>query len=414
VGFLRYELGYICTWAIVLAIAAALSFVCMKGKRLLNGVYVLFMLATIVFMVFNVFFMTICIRNAMVCYDIYKTAPVVSEKLNGYVSVPIYENNASSDGLGDNYLEFYKRTVDEYDGVLVQALNYAVNPITGMSKCEEYGQDYITVNENYLKLNPLYDVEGEEVALADTKNGEVVNVLLPSSKPDEEEKYVQLVGSWYDAKVNIIFYDDAITDIYSYNAAVGNEAYGKIDSPVIIVVSTENLSGEFVLSYCSLDCYFLKTETDSPYDELKPLLQETGILKVTPQTPSIASNYETELSGYMDDFKTYGTLSGFLSIGLILLALYTAILYSEIYREKFASKITEGHTILRCVRGHIIFKGVTYVVSLLSVYFAEQISGVGMNYYIILGTLVLDLFITMISCNRITKRNVSAVVKEFE
>jgi hypothetical protein len=221
---------------------------------------------------------------------------------------------------------------------------------------------------------------------------------LPSSKPDEEAKYVQLIGAWYDAEVNIIFYDDSITDVYSYNAAVGNETCGKIDSPVIIVVSTENLSGEFVLSYCSLDCYLLKANADSPYDELKPLLQETGILKVTPQTPSIASNYETELTGYMDDLKTYGIQSLFLSMGFILLVLYTTSLYCEIYKEKITGKLTEGASILQCVRGHLVLKAGIYAISLLGVCFLERASGVGLNYYIILGTFVLDIFITMILC----------------
>jgi hypothetical protein len=420
VVFLRYELGYICAGIIVLAIAAALSFVCIrsqnkiayiKGKIPKKGMYIISMIATTVFMTFIVFFMTIGIRDVRTCYDIYKTTDIMAEKSRGYVSIPIYENSAGSSGLEDNYLEFYKRTVDKYDGVLVYALNYEVDPISGTSKYEEYDQDYIIVNRNYLKINPIYDTEGKEVSLADTEGGKVVNVLLPSSKADEEEKYVQQVETGYDAKANIIFYDDSITDVYSYNAAVGNEAYGKIDSPVIIVVNTENLSGDFVLSYCSLECYILKTSTDSPYNELKPILQETGILKVTPQTPYVASNYGTELAANIDNLKTYGTQSVLLSIGLILLVLYTAILYCENYRKKIVCKIIEGFSVIQCVKGHLAFKSGTYVISLLAVCFAEQISGVGMNYYIIPVTFILDMFITMILCNKITKRNVYAVVK---
>jgi hypothetical protein len=140
-------------------------------------------------------------------------------------------------------------------------------------------------------------------------------------------------------------------------------------------------------------------------------LQETGILKVTPQTPYIAENYETELAGYMDDLKIYGIQSVFLSIGLILLAINTAILYCEICREKIAHKIMEGQSILQCVRGHIVFKVGVYAISLLGVCFLEQASGVGMNDYIILVTLVWDMFITMILCHKTIKRNVCAAAK---
>jgi hypothetical protein len=74
-------------------------------------------------------------------------------------------------------------------------------------------------------------------------------------------------------------------------------------------------------------------------------------------------------------------------------------------------RIIEGFSVLQCVKGHLAFKAGTYVISLMAVCCAEQISGVGMNYYIILVTFVLDIFITIILCNKITKRNVYAVVK---
>jgi hypothetical protein len=158
----------------------------------------------------------------------------------------------------------------------------------------------------------------------------------------------------------------------------------------------------------------LKAKTDSPYDELKPILQEAGILKVTPQTPYIALNYETELAGYMGDFKICGTLSVFLSIGLVLLAVYTAILYCEIYREKIVGKSKNGASILRCVKGHIIFKAGIYAVGLLGVYFLCRASGMGMNYYIIPGTFVLDILITTILCDKIMKGNEYVTVIDAE
>lgn len=420
INFLKYQSGYIILLAIIIVVSAIVSLVCIcsqqqiahiKGKVPKKGIYVISMLTTIVFMVFISFFMSVGIRNIKACYDVYKTSSVMVNKTKEYVSIPIYQNSASCEGLEDNYMDFYKKTVNAYDGVLVFSGNYKVDPISGKSGAEAYDQDDIIVNENYLKINPIYESKDKPVSLVESRGGKVINVILPYEKKDEMAKYDEMIKLAYKAEANFVFYDSTITDVYSYNAEVGNRTYGKLDAPVIIVLNTENLTGDFVLSYCSQESYIIKPRTNSPYDELKPILEEVGILTVTPQTPYVASNYSTELADELDKLKLYGTQSVFLIMGLLLLVSYTAILYCNNYKKKIICKIIEGYSTWQCVSGHIIFKVAIYLISMIAVYIMEIISRVGMNYKILIVTFIVDIIITIVLCLGINKNNVYDVVK---
>ena len=90
-------------------------------------------------------------------YNTVQTSQYLADKIAGYVTVPVNINNASSQGLEENYKEFYAATVERYHGILIDASNYEYDLISGETPEEAYGQDSITVNINYLDFNPIYD-----------------------------------------------------------------------------------------------------------------------------------------------------------------------------------------------------------------------------------------------------------------
>ncbi|MBD5135020.1 MAG: hypothetical protein HDT39_03535 [Lachnospiraceae bacterium] len=192
-AFFKYEVNYILLGGAAILIGMILSCIVIytqnkaayiKGKVPRKGMYVLSMISMIVFIIFIDFFMTIAIRNVKLCYHTYKSAHFMANKIDGYVTIPIYENNASSDGMEDNYMEFYKQTVNEFQGVLINAGNYQYDLISGTTMCEEYAE---------------------------------------------------LVETGYNAKANFIEYDSKKSKIYSYNAAIGNGTYGQIDSHSLLL-----------------------------------------------------------------------------------------------------------------------------------------------------------------------------------
>ena len=410
IGIITFAIGIIVVLALIFKQDGAEQ---IKGKAPKKGMYYITMLAKCVFIIFIMFFMTIAIRNVQTAHNIYETSQFVAEKVSGYVTIPIYENNASYKGLEDNYLAFYNATVDAYDGVLINSSNYELDLSSGTTLCELFGQEEIVVNRNYLLLNPIYDSTGEVITLDAPIDGQIP-VLIPETKIDRMNKYRGFVQTAYSKDANFITYDGVNTEVYSYNADTGSGSYGRLDQPIIIVVEDDDLDGISVLSYCSQGGYFIKPHTNNPYAELLPLLKEVGIDGVTPQTPFILSNFDEAVNHQFQMLLLYGIQTLILSIGLVCLILFSAKLYCENYRKKIACCLVEGYSLLRCIRPHIIVTVVTYTISLAAVFVVGNIMQVSMNNYILVGAFILETVSAFTVSKKYTKENLSEIVKGAE
>ena len=209
------------------------------------------------------------------------------------MTVPIYINNASLDKEAENgYLQFYLNSVSAYDGILVYSGNYDYDVTSGKTINEEFAhenRDYIVVNRNYLHFNPILTSDGrviDESMLSD----DVINVLFPEDKSERIDTYRENVRLVYSSDPNILLYDGQASEIYAYNPNIST-GNGLIDQPIIVVVENHHLDGLYITSYISKGAYFIKTQTDSPYTELYPLLKASGIEAYTLELRSVADNH---------------------------------------------------------------------------------------------------------------------------
>lgn len=381
-----------------------------KGRVPRHGIYVTTILAKIVFVTFIVFFLSIAIRNVNISYNAMQTADFLAEKVNGYVTIPVNTSNASSQGLAENYKDFYSSTVDRYNGILVDASNYEYDLISGKTPAEEFGQTSITVNRNYLAFNPIYDRDGNQITSAQLASG-TFNVLIPESQEQDESYWREFVQTAYSMEANFILYDGDSSDIYTYNADTGTSNYGKIDEPVILVVEEEQLEGIFVLSYCSQGSYFLKVEGTDPYHELLPILQETGIAAVTLNTPTISSTFSEVINHQRQMLLLYGMQSAVLLIGLFCLILFSAKLYCENYKSKIAACLIEGYSTLSCLKRHLLVTVLYYVAVIIALQFITITMQVSLNYVLLPLALLGEIGITLIVGQKYAHKNLYQIVK---
>ena len=384
-----------------------------KGKAPKRAMYYTTMAGKCVFVVFIMFFMSIAIRNVQVAYNTYATSQFIAEKVADYVTIPVYDNNAALGGLEENYLAFYRATVDEYNGVLVSASNYTVDLSSGKTLFEEFGQEEIIVNKNYFQLNPIYDPAGNAIDPSGFAAG-AITVLVPEAKTDRIEKYTGFVKTAYEKEASFVLYDGANSDVYSYNAEIGSGYYGAIDQPIIIVVGADDLDGSFVLSYCSYGAYFIKPHTSDPYAELLPVLRETGLQAVTLQLPSILANFNEVLNHQYQMLLIYGTQTLVLSIGLACLILFSGKLYCENDRKKIAFSLVEGFSLFSCIWKHLIVTVIVYALALIAALFVETSMQVSLNYFLLLGAFLIEIVSALLICSKFTRVNLYAVLKGAE
>ena len=183
----------------------------MKGK---NDNYDLYAVSYILKMVYSLL-VILSFSNVLLeirsINDINRTNIRISNELKDYVALPV--NSVSTSISNANQLEynsrldeFYDRTVDDYNGILINTRNYRVGSLeTGDSLAEAYGQTRITVNENYLSLNIIHDTDGEPIT---EKNivSHMFNLLLPESQKENEQDIIDSYAASYEILESKKFY----------------------------------------------------------------------------------------------------------------------------------------------------------------------------------------------------------------
>ena len=110
-------------------------------------------------------------------------------------------------------------------------------------------------------------------------------------------------------------------------------------------------------------------------------------------------------------FAFYVTIP-LLLIGLFCLILFGARLYCDNYRGRIACRLIEGHSLLSCIRTHLVLTVLYYgavAAGLLLLKLAIEL-----DYNILLGTFLAELLITLLACGSIARKNLYQIVKGAE
>ena len=190
-----------------------------KGNVPQNGIYFVAILSKCVILLFLAVFLSVSIRNILITYSVYSTAKNLSEKVSGYMTIPIYVNNASLNKEAEKgYLQFYIKSVSMYDGILINSSNYYYDVTTGQTIREQFpneNRDYITVNRNYIHFNPILLPNGE-VLDESTLSDNTINVLIPQEKTERIDVYREWAQVAYSCVPNILIYSGQHSKIHAY------------------------------------------------------------------------------------------------------------------------------------------------------------------------------------------------------
>lgn len=408
-GLILLIVGYILLSFIITTQNKAES---IKGKAPQRGIYIIALMLKSCFIIFIVFFLSIAIRNVILANNVYKTSEKLAQKIEGYVSIPIYELNQSSEGLEGNYLEFYNSTVDKYNGILIESRNYELDIVSGKTMCEEFGQDSITINSNYLEFNPIYDENGNKItsdALIDGK----LTVLVPKSKEDKTQNVIEQCKLAYETDTNIIYYDQTKTKIYSYNAGGLESSDGEIPEPIVYIGNESIINETFIYNFITGDYYFIKPETSDPYVELLPLLEKLGISETTTKLIYVSDTFKEEINNWLMMLKIYATQSILLFIGLFSIIIFTSKLYCENYKNRISIYLLEGISLLTCIKSHIIMTVISYIACFLLMKLGLDF-GIASNYSIMLFIGIMEIITIYASCKNFTRSNLNEIIKGAE
>lgn len=363
----------------------------MKGK---NDNYDLYAVSYILKMVYSLL-VILSFSNVLLeirsINDINRTNIRISNELKDYVALPV--NSVSTSISNANQLEynsrldeFYSRTVDDYNGILINTGNYKVGSLeAGDSLAEAYGQTRITVNENYLSLNIIHDTDGEPIT---EKNivSHMFNLLLPESQKENEQDIIDSYAASYEidkSEINCIFYKQD-EEICTFNPYSGRKNGGVIFNPIIEIYDRDYLKNQ-MLNYVSGQYYLLKVDAQDSYAELLPLLKECGLDGIILYTVNISNVFDNSVASIRERLDNDILNAILYAISIILLIIYNCTVYFQIYGKKICYKKLSGFSFMEIHMIPLISLVIQYMV------FVLLSSMISVNREIILCVLIFEI-----------------------
>lgn len=343
----------------------------MKGKNDNYDFYFVTFILKIVFsflIIISFSYVLLEIRN--INY-LNKTNKIISNELKYYVTLPI---NSGTTSINDtNQLdfnsrldEFYDKTVDKYNGILINTRNYRVGNLENDdSLAKEYGQTSITVNENYLNLNVINDINGEPIS-EDNINFDMFNLLIPNELRVNERDIIDKYSYSYDidrSDINCIYYKQN-EEIRTFNPYSGRENEGLVMNPIIEIYDRKYLKNQ-MLNYVSGQYYLLNINSQDPYSEILPVLKECGLDGIILYTTNISNVYDNSISNIKERLNNDLLNALLYTVSIILLILYNCNIYFQIYGKKIVYKRLCGFSFIEIHMIPLILLAIQYMILIL-------------------------------------------------
>lgn len=390
-----------------------------KGKDSNAEFFSVVLVAKFIFFVLLVFSISSACNNLSEIYKLSVQAKNISNKVSSYVIMPLYETFASIDDEQNSkgLSVLYDETTANNNGVMIFARNYW-SYSDDMCLAEEYGQDDIIINENYLKINPIYDVDNNLISESDFIENKF-NILVPECKFYRINEIKDSLCYSYESAythdslavddINVIVYKDN-TIINTFNANVNNSNFGEIENPIIYIYNHEYLSYSLISAFTGGE-YFVETTSDNPYEELYPIIKEVGLEDIILETPYISNTFSDTISFYNQIVISNVFEIVIYLLGLIVLIYQFCRLYCECFKERIAIKMLYGYRFINIHKFYLLTSVVIYVLFAGAACVLDSIGLVSTNLVVLSIMCILELLAFILTTKRYVKNNIVEFLK---
>lgn len=408
-----------------------------KGKA--NKAFILYATATVKTVAFV--FMCAPFITAVILLPNYINSYQLSAKANNILTGYVEPLLTSIEDDSHNIKTFYNKAVENYEAVLFEdkyhpedleyysenfEQNYNNNPELNTYDYQRYVNYYqLTINSNYLNLNPLHKPNGDLITKKDFPKDKY-NILVSedAEHTDAFVKYIQVYHKTFsdykneELPINIVYYksDEKFLMINS----LSSDMY--IKNPYVTVI--DGLNQEYyddcIYGILNSNSSFIllnpDTETDDLYEAVLPLIEETGMKDIVYSVTYANESYAEELANNRNyvlknliQVLIYGSLYAFLMI-------YFIRTYAENYRNDIAVRKLSGEGFFRLHKRYFSAIALMIVVTLLGVLINQKdyITVNSFSFSIVAVPLVLwiiEIFIFVLYTKKLTYKNILKALK---
>jgi hypothetical protein len=283
-----------------------------------------------------------------------------------------------------------------------------------------YESDNVWVNENYLKLNPIYDINGNAVSISENDEREII--LVPEKYKKYEKAIIAKNKFWNSGYGNDTFAQNRQIkiiwiknnqSIFSYNLDVSPNNNNCV-TDAFVNIRTENNGGlsdyAIVFGY-SGNPFKIKLDSSISVDKnIRPELKKYGYSQYISKISKVNEMVAADSSTVKQKMYLYLGIALLLLIGLILIILQNVFNFFNQYKQYLAIRYLHGYGIFEKYKEYfalmlaswIVISAGLYSFRLVDLYFQIKLSLI-----IILFELIASIVLILIQ----EKKNITNVIK---
>lgn len=236
-------------------------------------------------------------------------------------------------------------------GIMIDNNNFKVSED---DKKDKYYQKYlkehpyiskmIYINNEYLKINPIFDCDGNKVDIDEKaiKSDEIV-VLVPEKYKDKEKEVYNDIFDWYDSSlyagedlqvrekkdkgeippvtVTIKFVKDNQT-YFGYKFYSDEQKYNNIKDPIATIVTGENFGADVCCQFLTSNSYMLEVSDRQTMEDINKIASEIGIDKELSNLPTAYSCIDEQVKKNQTNFA-----KAMMSLTLSIVGIFAVSVY---------------------------------------------------------------------------------------
>ncbi len=293
----------------------------------------------------------ICVMMVTIKTNIeeYKENCTISEKYNyfetnlkNYYNLSFYTDDYENEV---QTLDFYNCVKKKFDVILMEAMS------TNAAECYRDIQYWkIKINDNYLDINPVYDIDNKLIEVKDFPEGKETILVAESDQSRENEilsTYAKELNTDIN-NINIIYYNDDQKfykiSFCSYDDYIQYPIVCFSEDPVLLFSAMMN--GDMIF----------KSHTDNFYSEIEPFLSEYNVLGSIGGISNIVSDADEYVTESKLTIFVVVLANIFLLSVIIITLVYENWIYFEDNKKLIVIKKLDGFSFADIHRYKIVLK----------------------------------------------------------
>lgn len=408
-----------------------------KNKKPLKQIQIVNSLMKVIFSVIILYLLFVSYITFLDSYRYYYKNANEWEQMKSYgimptkAPLPNGNNPKAILEMFDKQYKLFKYTNDR-GAILIQFSDSYIAKQNGieLKGVSVYEEKTILINNNYLKLNPIYGLDGKLIDIKE--DDDKLTVLVPEKyKKEEKELRGYFEKEYYlqkykvkntflrdagkelpfkeDITVNIIWIENNQSYFTFSNDIAADTNNHFYDGIAMILTNANGNEAAWYDTAVGNSGYFIKLlDKKEPYNSIKDQIENLGLQKFYPELYNAYDNIESIIQMHLE--RAYQSLVVLFVVLLayLFISMFTTLNYLEQYKLKHTIKRIHGYSYFERHKFYLLFTNFIWFVSILILCILEKFNFIGLIFCI---SLLENLFIYLLIKKSEQKKMVQ-IIKE--